>query len=364
MVWSHSKINLVLEDVFSYFLRYYYKVEPVKKSNALLIGSAVHHGLELDNSDLSDYFRENGSFEQKNAFSPEQMLAEAMVTSYLAVKDDILSDIIGDSHIKNIYREQEYIVPLEKTKSEFLGIIDLLIETDKGWIVVDYKTTSKTPNYDDYLEQLYRYCFLLEKTYPDIPIYKIAIISLKKASIRQKFNESPDDFKRRLILLYREQGSEYISYHIFNKSEDKVIFNPEVLKNYYNNLENLISLCEKIISYDKFPVNYSKALNIYGNSPYFDLIYFNKEKAQANLYVRDYIYNEDLNEIEYKRDLNEVDFVLIEQASLSVLNKSIIHYDHYKSIIENKDDNIENYIYDPELIKKYQATYNYELKNN
>ena len=40
-IWSHSKINLLMEDLFSYFLNYKMKVKPIEKSRALSLGEAV-----------------------------------------------------------------------------------------------------------------------------------------------------------------------------------------------------------------------------------------------------------------------------------------------------------------------------------
>ena len=53
MTFSHSKINLLLEDMFSYFLNYEIGVKPLQKQKALLVGEAVHYALENKNADLT-----------------------------------------------------------------------------------------------------------------------------------------------------------------------------------------------------------------------------------------------------------------------------------------------------------------------
>ena len=364
-IWSHSKINLLMEDLFSYFLNYKMKVKPIEKSRVLSLGEAVHYALEHENSDLDEFFKENGTLEQKNTYSYEQILAESLSQTYLGRKDEILSNIVGNAKILQVDKEIKFEVSIDENNS-FLGIIDLLITTDKGFIVIDYKTTSKTPNYDDYIEQLYRYCFILSKAKPEIPIYKIAIISLRKSGIKQKMNENEESFKRRLILDYKERSDEYITWHTFDSEEDKHIFNKEILEEHHKNLINLIKTCDKIDKLNLFPKNYSKAQNIYGLSQYYDFIFWNQENILSKFYISDKWYNEELDTIEDRRSLNNLDLEIIKNSSSSILNDSIVHYSKFLQVIDNdiknynEEEIYKKYLVDLDLLRNYKKVFEIE----
>lgn len=359
MIFSHSKINLLLEDMFSYFLNYKIRVEPLQKQKALLIGEAVHYALENKNSDLTQFFKDNGSFEQKNTYSEEQVLSESLASTYLEKEEEIQKKILGDAKIIEIYKELEIKVKMKKSDNEFLGIIDLLFLTDKGFIIVDYKTTSKTPNYDDYLEQLYRYCMLLNYKFPEISIYKIAIISLRKSSLRRKMNEDIESFKRRMILDYKERSDEYIDYHIFEGEIDKRIFNDQVLDQYKDNMENLIKTCEKLDDSNIYPIVYKNAITIYGKSTYYDFIYWNEESIRTNFIIKDHIYNEYLDEFVDQRTINDLDLEIIKNKKLD--KKYIIKFNTFKEIWEelkfDKKLLTKKYKIDKNLLEIYILTY-------
>lgn len=359
MIFSHSKINLLLEDMFSYFLNYEIGVKPLQKQKALLVGEAVHYALENKNADLTQFFKENGSFEQQNTYSEEQVLSESLASTYLEKEEEIQKKILGDAKIIEIYKELEIKVKMKKSDNEFLGIIDLLFLTDKGFIIVDYKTTSRTPNYDDYLEQLYRYCMLLNYKFPEIPVYKIAIISLKKSSLRRKTNEDIESFKRRMILDYKERADEYIDYHVFEGEIDKRIFNDVVLDQYKDNIEYLIKTCEKLAKSDVYPIVYKNAITVYGKSTYYDFIYWNEESVKTNFIIKDNIYDKDLDSFVSQRSINDLDLELIK--SKKVDKKYIIKFDQFKEIWEelnfNKKLLIKKYKIDKKLLDIYVLTY-------
>lgn len=364
ITFSHSKINLLLEDIYSYFLNYIYKIAPHKKSNALQIGEAVHYALENDSSDLNSFFKENGTLEQKHSYSYEQALSESLAECYLEQKDEIIKNILGDAKILEEFKEEKFEVELRNSSHKFLGIIDLLLKTDKGWIIVDYKTTSKTPNFDDYLEQLYRYCFLLNRKFGE-PIYKIAIISLRKASIRQRANENLESFKRRLVLEYKEKADEYITYHIFDSEKDSHIFNEEVLESYYENLEIMIKMCGDLTEMDYYPINYSKALSVYGKSTFYDFIYWNPENIKNSYYIKDKWYDAEFDEIKDEREITDFDLEIIKSKSKKIVENAIFTYSKFLEVFEKENYDLdvieEKYLIDNNLLINYLKIYQKKL---
>lgn len=91
MKLSHSKLAKLISCPMSYRLTYELGIWTKVEKPALAIGSAVHWGIEHETDDLSEYFKEQGTFKQGDAYTREQVLAEAMVYGYLTHKDEILN---------------------------------------------------------------------------------------------------------------------------------------------------------------------------------------------------------------------------------------------------------------------------------
>lgn len=354
ITFSHSKINTILSDPFLYFLTYKLHLKPAAPQNALQIGSAVHYGLEHNTVDLDPFFKEHGSFEQKHSYSEQQAIAESMVSVFQEQKGNIFSQVCQGAKVLNIYKEYKIEVKMKNSEHSFLGIIDLLIETDKGWIVVDYKTSSKAPVFEQYLEQLYRYCFLLSRS-SDKPIFRLAIISLRKPALKRRATETPEAYKMRLITDYKVRASEYLTYDVINL--DTPEFTKDILERFYDNLEQLIIHCGTLANQPFFPINYSAAYNMYGKSTFYDLIYFNEDAALNSFYVNDFWYDKDSGEIVSQRPLTNLDLKLIVNPSMALLDKTILHFDTFSQLYYKHGGDL-NYIYanyqcEPALIENY-----------
>ena len=90
---SHSKLNTILTCPMTYKIIYKLGFKLKEGKRALRLGSAVHYGIEHELKDLSEFYKEEGSFSQASQYSQEQELAEAMVNGYLKHKDSIFADI-------------------------------------------------------------------------------------------------------------------------------------------------------------------------------------------------------------------------------------------------------------------------------
>ena len=221
---SHSKLACILNCPMTYYLNYVQGIQTKVEKPALAIGSAVHWGIEHNTEDLTEYFKNNGTFKQGDNFTRDQLLAEAMVHGYLKHKDDIfekmLKDPITGEKVEMLEEMHEIFLDAKLPSKlgeehKFVGIIDLLLLTDKGFILVDYKTSTYVPDWNNYLEQLYRYIFELKCNFPDTPILKIAIINVRKTGIRQKKNETEFEFLQRMKFEYDINDEEYVNYHEF-----------------------------------------------------------------------------------------------------------------------------------------------------
>lgn len=369
MKLSHSKLSLLLSCPMSYYLSYEQQIMKKDIKAALWIGSAVHWGIEHDTEDLTEYFNDNGREKNRDNYSREQLLAEAMVHGYRKHKDElyekILTDIDGNK-LTLVDEQHELFVnaslPSAFTSEAhtFVGIIDLLLLTDKGWVIIDYKTSSYEPDWNGYLDQIYRYIFLLRDAFPEVPVYKIGIINIRKTNIRQKKTENNEEFLNRLRFEYDVNDENYVNYHEFNADE----LDEDKIKNYIYNLSKMSDCAQTIVDNKLWYINYSAANGQYGKSDYWD-IFYHTPNAELLYSITDKIYDIDEAKFVTKRDCVDIDMKVCDYSN--VLNK----YTLYKNIInEHKFDPKseeaynymhDNYIVNDELLLKYCATYYAEL---
>ncbi len=371
MFLSHSKLNKMFECPMSFYLNYKQKIHLKVTKPALAIGSAVHWGIENNTEDLLEYFNEHGSFYDKGQYTPQQCLAESMVHGYLIHKNEILSEILKDEETGEqleCYEEMHELTlyaPLKSFRFDkdhtFMGIIDLLLLTDKGFIIIDYKTASEAPDWNKYLEQIYRYIFLLKHNFPDVPVYKIGIISLIKSKIKQKKNENLDSFMMRLKTEY-DINEGLLYHHTYSPNE----FSQSVIDDYINNLSVMADTAQILEENECYFINYSNANGIYGPSEYYD-IFYHTENAFLLYEIEDTLYDEDLGELKV-RDCVDIDMMTIDHKN--VLN----HYSDFKELLDGfrsvdfepvdnwediKEALKQEYICNDELLDKYFLTYNY-----
>ena len=352
MKLSHSKLNTIMSCPMSYYLNYVQGITLKKTKNAFAIGSAVHWGIEHSTEDLTEYWNQN--FATKDNYTTEQLLAESMVHGYLKHKDEIFNQILTDEEttqkedVLDEIHELTVTAPLKSYRFEkphdFLGIIDLLLVTEKGFVVIDYKTSSQTPDWNKYLDQIYRYIFLLKHEFPDIPVYKIGIINLRKASLRQKQKENDVDFLNRLKFEYELNESNYINVHVYDPNK----LDENLINRYIENLSREADAAETIDDNKLFFINYANADGMYGKSDYWDIFYHTPD-AYLLYKIRDYIYDELEEDFTTSRDCNKLDLKTIEESN--ILNH---YYDYKKEVLNNS--NLIGFNVDNELQKVYLKT--------
>ena len=276
MKLSHSKLQLLLKDPMSYHLKYDLGISQIETKAALRLGSAVHWGLEHSTDCLDEYYQNTDNY------TDEQGLAEAMVSAYLKNKDEIFDMILStldengaSKKLKLLKEEHEIFIngalPSYRDPKhihEFIGIADLLLETDEGLVLIDYKTSSTEPSWDGYLEQIYRYIFMLKTMFPDKPVVKIGIINLRKTRIRQKTRETTEAFYQRMKDEYINSPWDYLYVHMY-KPED---LNQDLLDEYVANLSKMADAAELIEKNHAYYINFGCQQD-YGKSEYYDIFY-------------------------------------------------------------------------------------------
>lgn len=368
---SHSKLSCILSCPMSYYLTYEVNMWQKTETSALAIGSAVHWGIEHNAEDLSEYFKQRGTFKQGDNYTKEQMLSEAMVHGYLKHKDEMFHQMLTDNKTGekiNLLEETHEIFLTGKLKSkfgedhDFVGIIDLLLTTDQGFILVDYKTSTYKPDWDAYLEQLYRYIFELRCNFPDVPIKKLAIVNIRKTGIRQKKNETEFEYLQRMKDEYEINDDELVNYHEFLMDD----INETFFNRYIESLEIQADLAQTIVNEKMFFINWGATKNQYGRSPWWD-IFYRTPGAECLYAIKDKVWDDEEECFKDYRDCVPLDMRLIDYArtndsSIRPLNT----YEHFKSHLINtmcmtKDDFFEelasDHVVDKNLLETYWKTF-------
>lgn len=333
MKLSHSKLGCILNCPMTYYLNYVMGISKKDGKPALAIGGAVHWGIEHSTSDLTAYFNENGGFKSRDSYGREQLLSEAMVDAYLKKKDSIFDDILLDKlsgEKATLVEETHELYITANLKSnhfedahKFVGIVDLLLLTDKGFVIIDYKTSTYEPDWNGYLDQIYRYVYLLKDQFPDIPIFKIGIINIRKAGIRQKKHENWNEFLARLKFEY-EVDESLVGYHEYLPQE----LDNRLIEAYIANLSNQADVAQLIADNQTFYINYGSAVSQYGKSDYWD-IFYQTDSAHLLYSISDEVYDKETKKIVYRRDCVPIDMKVI-FGDENILNK----YEKYKKIAE------------------------------
>lgn len=360
MELSHSKLTCMMNNPADYYLNYVQGIDLIDRPDALSIGSAVHWGLEHGTSDLSEFWEK----EKKNKidYTDDELISECMVEGYLKHKDEIFDSILTYKGEKlNICSETHEITLTSLLASQkhvkfhsFLGIIDLLLVTEKGLILIDYKTSSREPDWEKYLDQIYRYIFLLRDNFPEFPILKIGIINLKKPTIRKRKNENDEEYRNRMRIDYDLNENNEVCFHEYPVED----LDEGKIKSYIYNLSLQADFAEYISKMKKFPINYSNIVGIYGKTKYYD-IYNHTEGCYVKYKIKDIVIDELGKAVKGERPCNDVDMMVMDRDNI------INHYSDFKKImkknkISKKNDFeevrsklAENYLFDDNLLSNY-----------
>lgn len=325
MEFSHSKLNTIFTNPADYWGKYVQKISLKVGKTALEIGSMFHWGIEHNTADVTGYIEEQnltGEYDCRK----EITMAEGMLRNFFKhqedVKDKMLTKEDGSKYeLLEEYHELRIEAPLKsKVHDEmhtFVGVIDLLLLTNEGFIVVDYKTSSREPDWDKYLDQIRKYCFLLNSKFPEVPIIKIAVIGVKKSAIRLGKNESTDAFLTRLANEY-DTKDDFVSYNEFGK--EYIISSQN--DRFVNNLTSMADLAEYIINTKAFFVNFNTTIGEFGKCDLFDL-YYQTQDAEALYKIEDPIYDEDMGELMKYRGCLPIDSYALLNPDKNVLNHYI-----------------------------------------
>lgn len=252
-MFSHSRINCFKECPKKYEYKYIDNLEPIDDNKALNIGKAFHRGIELNSVDeLAKELDEDEYFsDEKN--ETNKIIALAMVESFLKK--------FPNHNEGNIQHEVHIETNICGNEKDFQIYADAIKEVEEGLILREYKTTSKIDDlYLDKLEfndQISRYCYVIEKEYKK-PVIAIEYYIAKKPLLRQKQNETIEQYRNRLVERLMEDNN-IVSITLQRTKED-IEEAYEDLKYDINNIKNT----------SRFTRNLSNC-SVYGGCPYMNL---------------------------------------------------------------------------------------------
>ena len=212
---SYSKIRLFKACRRAYELKYIYGLEPVEKSEALQTGTSYHEKLEQ--------LYKTGEFDCD--FSKETAMA-------MAYKKYI--------YPRFAMRTVEEWQKMTIGEDVFVGRVDGIAEDGR---IVEHKTTSiSLAEYEFNLqwdEQILAYMFLTGAR-------EVYFTVCKKPTIRQKQNESDEEFYNRMLEWYDTDTESKIGIILISRTDEevqqyfedlkKMIFEMKYTKNFYRNL--------------------------------------------------------------------------------------------------------------------------------
>ena len=355
MKLSHSKLQCIINNPAEYYLSAVEGIQLKEEKAAFAIGSAVHWSIEHDTDDLLEYFGKSSIDE----LTQQEIMAIAMAHGFKVHKDKIMSKVLEGCTIEEENHElflTSNLPSIPYDHHEFVGILDLLCKTDKGWILMDYKTSSQTPDWKCYIDQIYRYIFQLKTNFPDIPIYRLGIINIKKSSLYKRKDDTNQSFLDRYKQMYETDFDKLFDYHEFKDCEIDL----NDYDKYIRNLKYMSDIAASIVANKSWFINFNNVEGKYGKSDYYP-IFFRQVDAYKLYKIRDKVYMKD--QWFEERGCCDLDMkVLFED---NVLNHFYKFEQEYEKDREHYLDNIkQNYIVDDRLLKIYENTLQQKLKES
>lgn len=229
---SHSRVETFLNCPFKYKLRYVDQLETYDNlddpANALIIGSALHKGIE----------------------EGVQAGIDLYTSSFPILTDVHIHEIMK---LENLIPKAQKTVPdgavFEKLISDkhFVGFLDMVVPLGNGKVEIwDFKYSN---NKERYLQsgQIHEYKYWYERMNPMHEVVKIGYIFVPKTAIRQKKTETLYEFRKRLEETLDEMTVEKVEVKYDpNKVIDFLVTVKEIQEenDFLKSETNLCNFCE------------------------------------------------------------------------------------------------------------------------
>ena len=252
-MFSHSRINCFKQCPQLYKYKYIDKLIPLgADTKQLSMGKAFHVGIENGSTDAALEFLEKDKFFMSTESETDKTIVLAMVEAFLKKFPEA-----------STWEHEVYMTGklLNEQEDDFQVYIDALEEHENGYYIIELKTTSRIDQtYIDKLDfndQVNRYYYFAEKQLKK-PILGIKYYVIKKPLLRQKMNETVDQFRQRVVDRILEDDS--IFFTILTRT-------PEQISSCIEDTKYDMQVIENTTRYTK---NLA-ACSCYGNCPYISL---------------------------------------------------------------------------------------------
>lgn len=181
-VFSHSRVETFKMCPYKYKLSYLDELDTLPSDdpmNALIIGSAMHLGIEQGLQAGIDYYKSQFYICSDNHYH-EIMKFENLIPK-----------------VEPFINREKGIFEKELLTKDFRGFVDYLEKDGNNVKIYDFKYSN---NIDRYLlsDQLHLYKYFYEKLNPLDTVTELGFIFIPKIAIKQKKSETLNDFRNRL----------------------------------------------------------------------------------------------------------------------------------------------------------------------
>ena len=219
--FSHSRTESFVQCPYKYKLRYIDKVkmlEDYEPSNAFIIGSAMHLGIEKDIKTAIDWY-----YSQYPIITDEHINEAMKLEMVIKMMKDLLPT------------GGEFEVKIDDP--DFVGYIDYLVEVEPNvYDLYDFKYSN---NIDRYLEsdQLHLYKYYFEKTNPLKTVRNLSFIFGPKVQLKQKSKNKTNKFDEDIQTFRRRFMSELATKEVVIKT---IKYNPNKVFEYLTNIKRCL----------------------------------------------------------------------------------------------------------------------------
>ena len=220
-IWTHSRIKCRMNCPRLEHLRYEEELTPIRRREALTIGSAVHKGIETWSvqealAEFNDIIPADQ--DEYNELEIAKATVEGMLTGYMR----------RFTPFENHRPEMEFSLPMilasgkESKKYILAGKIDDIEITPEGDWIVEYKTAGQlTGSYFERLyvdEQITMYVYAAVRLGYDPIGVKYRVI--RKPTIKPRKGENMTQYTERLIAEYRDRPDFYFFEQKLYRTKD------------------------------------------------------------------------------------------------------------------------------------------------
>lgn len=211
--FGYSAVSTFEQCPFKYKCQYLDGVKTIPSddpTNALIIGTALHRGIETDvDTAIKEYF------DSYPVITDQHVDEEIKLRHWIPKVKEIIPDGIHEFKVVD---------------SNFIGTLDLLVPVDdQHFDLYDFKYSNNWMRYMD-SRQLHLYKYYFEKTNPDKKIRNMFFVFVPKVQIRLKKTETIFDFRQRL-----EKELDKVSVKV-----EEVIYNPQKVIDHLESTQHIM----------------------------------------------------------------------------------------------------------------------------